>query len=927
VLGRQAARVVALVLLTGAAARAGSDPWIDADNAFAADGREAALREAATYKGPDAANLAAYLQAAPKQPEARALLREVEAAVQRRDFAGAVRATEQLGRATLLDARLWKRRAQALSVRNSDPLPAYEVYGDIARKLGWLLGLSDALTIQGRILGDRGEYGKLVELNKELAEVEGRLGRLRSMHGALVDRGACLVEVGRIAEAFALLPASVNVAQKANWVTVEASGRDALAQACWKQGEYADAFDAAEQARELWKRTTNLEGKINNANFLGVLHMELGDFDEAAKIFEKLLEQYGSRIPYLRAMATGNLGVIASYEGRVDDALRLLAESRALFEGFGDEANVAMGDKEIAEVLMRSGRAKKALDHLQKALKAFDSDPVEKAGALAALADASLRAEDPDGARDAVKRAFAVPDSERDRRTRYRLHTVRAGILLAEGKTTDALDALRKAMDLADDTVSGLSDEQTFSVREQRADVFQLAVQCAFRIEEAATIVDCLERTRAAVLRDAIGNRRTLYRSLLPPALAAELREAEAAVVEARLRLLQAIKVGKVKKLVASRALLKKAENELRVLANQAERANKRLAGFERTKPITLAEMKRVLSPGEVIVYFALQGDQARAFIVGAKDSSALALGAADEIRKRCIEARRAFSARNGDPDVDWLIENLVAPLKLPKGTTRVLVCPDGALAFLPWAMLLDDRYGSTIPSATTLKMLRTSKSTGGEAILAFGAPDYSVKAAKKAEERNRGARLVPLPFAKKEVEEIIKLVPGSECFTKSEATENQVRISLGRKWSAIHFACHGVVDYRSPRRSALALTPQGEDDGFLTIPEIMAQQFSTDMVVLSACDSGTGAFVRGEGVLGLARAFMAAGAPRVLASLWKVDDEATKELMVSFHRHRVNGKPPAAALRAAQDDVKAKKKRWQHPRYWAAWVIWGLPD
>ena len=102
-----------------------------------------------------------------------------------------------------------------------------------------------------------------------------------------------------------------------------------------------------------------------------------------------------------------------------------------------------------------------------------------------------------------------------------------------------------------------------------------------------------------------------------------------------------------------------------------------------------------------------------------------------------------------------------------------------------------------------------------------------------------------------------------------------------------------------------------------------MAVDVSADLVVLSACDSGTGAFVRGEGVLGLARAFLAAGAPTVVASLWKVPDAATRDLMIAFHAHRKRGKPPAAALRAAQEDVK---KDWPHPSHWAAWVVWGRP-
>jgi CHAT domain-containing protein len=95
---------------------------------------------------------------------------------------------------------------------------------------------------------------------------------------------------------------------------------------------------------------------------------------------------------------------------------------------------------------------------------------------------------------------------------------------------------------------------------------------------------------------------------------------------------------------------------------------------------------------------------------------------------------------------------------------------------------------------------------------------------------------------------------------------------------------------------------------------------------VLSACETSRGRVVTGEGVLGLTRAFMFAGAPRVLGSLWKVDDEATTALMIEMYAGWKRGLGPAEALRAAQAAVRSRE-RWRHPHYWAAWALWGLPD
>lgn len=107
--------------------------------------------------------------------------------------------------------------------------------------------------------------------------------------------------------------------------------------------------------------------------------------------------------------------------------------------------------------------------------------------------------------------------------------------------------------------------------------------------------------------------------------------------------------------------------------------------------------------------------------------------------------------------------------------------------------------------------------------------------------------------------------------------------------------------------------------------------QIPADLAVLSACETGTGKLVGGEGIVGLTRAFMYAGTPRVLCSLWKVDDEATAALMRAFYaawtpKDGSPGVTPAEALRQAQALIRAQAK-WAHPYYWAAWVLWGLPE
>src|SRR5262249_42265471 len=142
------------------------------------------------------------------------------------------------------------------------------------------------------------------------------------------------------------------------------------------------------------------------------------------------------------------------------------------------------------------------------------------------------------------------------------------------------------------------------------------------------------------------------------------------------------------------------------------------------------------------------------------------------------------------------------------------------------------------------------------------------------------------------------------------------------------HFATHGLLNSERPELSGLVLSLVDENgtpqDGFFGLDEIYNLKLNADLVVLSACDTALGKEVKGEGLVGLTRGFMNAGAPRVVASLWSVDDRATAQLMKRFYRGMLSeGMRPAAALRAAQLSL-LNERGWSAPYYWAAFTLQG---
>ena len=139
--------------------------------------------------------------------------------------------------------------------------------------------------------------------------------------------------------------------------------------------------------------------------------------------------------------------------------------------------------------------------------------------------------------------------------------------------------------------------------------------------------------------------------------------------------------------------------------------------------------------------------------------------------------------------------------------------------------------------------------------------------------------------------------------------------------------ATHAFVDERAPLRSGLTPRPGGDDDGILRMNEILALKMNADVVVLSACQTGLGKLVKGEGMVGLTRAFLHAGASRLVVSLWEVNDVATAEFMKLFYGKMKAGFSPASALHEAKLAMRASDvPAYRHPYFWAPFVLVGAP-
>jgi CHAT domain-containing protein len=297
----------------------------------------------------------------------------------------------------------------------------------------------------------------------------------------------------------------------------------------------------------------------------------------------------------------------------------------------------------------------------------------------------------------------------------------------------------------------------------------------------------------------------------------------------------------------------------------------------------------------------------------------------------------------------------------------RVLVVGDGALQYIPFAALYHDRDQLivtnheviSLPSAAALAALRKEIQSRPPpakelAVLAdpvFAANDPRVQQRNEPTQTNEdnntralsaiefGTSMrdvgikneIPrLPATRWEAIQISKLVPPTQQKVALDFQANRAAAIDGslREYRIVHFATHGLLNNRRPELSGIVLSLVNEggrsENGFLQVHEIYNLRLRADLVVLSACRTALGKDISGEGVVGLTRAFMYAGAARVVSSLWEVESKATAELMTRFYRKMLREKlEPAAALRAAQISM-SQDPRWRSPYYWAGFVIQG---
>ncbi|HEY9888109.1 MAG TPA: CHAT domain-containing tetratricopeptide repeat protein, partial [Candidatus Obscuribacterales bacterium] len=701
---------------------------------------------------------------------------------------------------------------------------------------------------------------------------------------------AAYLSLGRYQAAIAASEASVALAQTLGLPALEAQALGNLGIAYQSSGRYAAAVATYQAALALTDAPGVTAAQLHG--LLGNAYESLGDYPSAIAAQTTSLElATAMAAPALAVTAHINLGGLYSVQGDYATAIAWYEAGIALARHHQFWDSAAYGLNNLGGTYQQLGQPAAAIDQFQASLTLATQtgDRALQATVLTNLGVAQEDQGDWAAALESHRQSVAIARTLEDPRLLADALNNYAHTQLLAGQLTAAESALQESIQLLTTLRAGLADGDKVNVFDTQIYTYNLLmqVQVAQGDYEAALVTS--EQGRARAFVETVAGEATL-----PPPDLAQMR-----------RVAQTLNATLVEYAIVPAA-------DFRVQGRQRGTAGQvYIWAIAPTGAVTFAEVDLT----GVDLTLDEQVQQSRA-----------ALGALGRTRGLGVQA---VTAPDPASQLAALYQQLIAPIEaaLPTDPDELVVLvPHEALFYLPFAALQDaegryliERHTLlTVPAIQLLELTLTAAPPVPQATpLVVGNPTMPPVLSLPP--------LTPLPGAEVEAVAIADILQ-TEAILGSAATEAHITAAMPQA-NVIHLATHGLLDYvdtrdRLPIPGAIALTPSATADGLLTAREIAALPLQAALVVLSACDTGLGE-VTGDGVVGLSRSLIAAGAQSTVVSLWSVPDEATATLMQAFYTELQAGQNKAQALRQAMLHTQAQ---YPDPLAWAAFVLVGNP-
>ncbi len=721
-------------------------------------------------------------------------------------------------------------------------------------------------------------------------------------------------------------------------------------------GESRRARAFLEQALELRRRTGHRINEIMILNLLARAYRELGELQLAldthalAVTAAESLGRVQQRASSHRALAETLLE-----QGDTTQALVQLDQALVLYRQLGLVNGEGTTLRYVGIALAATGRDDEAIEALGRSvhLQRQRGDPLALVRSLGALAAVEMDGVDLEGA--GLREALPEGATARLQRAGSYLEEARS---LAESLRLEIVHPRLKAIFFA-----------------SRAQVFELAIEfhvARHELEPNAghqrTALEISERSRSRTLLDLLARadeERTTPGSDLV-AKTPQFRELQ----QQRRRLQRQLRAvaDRQERRTEDLEVRRQTEQQLQELLVDLDLVEARLRQLDPGSAapavppvVTASEVVELLDPETALLEYALGERRSFVWRVTTAGIDVFELPPRQRLEQLARETWNGLKAVEaggaGATEAAQLAHLILAPALTDLGSEirRLAVVPDGALQYLPFAVLPHPRGGLLLEhyevvhlasaSALALQRQRGASQAPSNRTAIFADPVFGprdprchgmepapvqLSRVERSATRAESEELPRLSASRQEAEVVASLQPPGQTHLALGFAASRDAVLQGglTGYQIIHFATHGRIDTLHPELSGLILSRLDEQcqpqDGFLGLSDLYHLRLDAELVVLSGCSTALGEEIRGEGLLGLTHAFFHAGTPRVVSSLWQVQDRATAELMERFYRALLQqGLRPAAALRSAQLSLRSDPRR-RHPYFWAAFVLQG---
>ena len=705
-----------------------------------------------------------------------------------------------------------------------------------------------------------------------------------------------------------------------------------------RQGRFQKAIQAAGRSIQQFQAARGL-AQPDYGNWaaahgqLGSAYRSVGDLARARAAFEEGLEVArnnlrGRHESQAEGHLLNGLAMIAYAQQDYQTAITRHTQAVQLLEATERRAGSRASDRLrgklgrwTAHAFFGIGRAQLALGHLDEADAAFDQGlkTARRTGLretelelLSGQGQLALARQDWTKALDRYQQAVALSVQIKRTRGLPGLYVGQARALAGLGRTQDALAAVREAVRHVEEIRADLADPTLRSgFFEDKQGIYRQAVYLALQAQRPEEAFAFAERSRSRTFLDLLGGQTPLSkgrtRALVDEEVQLRTRLAEARAQEA---------AAEDDDTEPAAGLVESLDRDYRAFLDRVRKESLEQASLMAVEPVTLPEIQALLPEGTTLLEYEVGDGGIVAWVV---ERARFAVVRLPGDRSALLGMIRRFRAAVGgqaptaevEAQAQALYRRLIAPAREQIQGRRLVIVPHGALHYLPFAALrspagrwlVEDFALSVLPSASVLRYL-VDKGAGAPArALVVGNPDL-------------GSALA-LPWAEREARLVGQRERDATVLLRGDATEAQVKQRV-ESVGLVHFATHGELSEEDPLASAVLLVPGAGEDGRLEVREVFGLDLHARLVVLSACETGLGKLSRGDELVGLQRAFLYAGTPAVITTLWKVDDRASYELIRAFY-DRLAAAGPVEALRQAQLEVR---QAFPHPFAWAAFEI-----